>query len=162
MGLVCVLRSGLVLITTGFFHQAISNDDELAAVLGFEVAHVLARHILETNFIALADKYLTQPFVWIAPLACICIEAIIFLVPISVSWFASLYLSRVREREADYIGLLLMMDAGFDPTGAVTLWQKVNKWEEEQRCRTKKKVRRNPQFRSPHPHVSLLRLFRNI
>lgn len=45
------------MITTGFFHHVISNDDELAAVLGHEIAHAIARHNLETECIRLADKY---------------------------------------------------------------------------------------------------------
>ena len=66
----------------------------------------------------------------------------------------SLGLSRFREREADYIGLLLMADAGFNLSGAVSFWTKLNKWEEQQQRGAKKRVRREPQFRSTHPHVS--------
>ena len=49
--------SGLVLITTGFFRHVISNDYELAAVLGRGVAHLIARHHLEIECIRLADKW---------------------------------------------------------------------------------------------------------
>ncbi|KAF6241392.1 hypothetical protein HO173_000102 [Letharia columbiana] len=148
----CVTRSGLVLISTGFFYHAISNDDELAAILGHNIASVLARHVLETEFVILANKYFTISFLPLALLASICIEGIVFLVPFSVSWLASLALSRVRHREADYIGLLLMTDAGFDPSGAVSFWKKVNEWQEQQR-RATKRIRQDPQFRSSHPHV---------
>lgn len=149
-----VFRFGLVLITTGFFYHAISNDDELAALLGHEVAHVLARHILEANFVDLAHETFTKPFSWFALLGYIWFEAIVFAAPMMASLFASLALSRVREREADYIGLLLMADAGFNPSGALSLWTKVNRWEEQQR--RAKKGRQQQQFTSTHPHVSLL------
>lgn len=155
----CVYRSGLVLISTGFFYHVISNDDELAAVLGHEVAHVVARHSLEKSCIRLVDKFFTIPFAWLTPLCCIEPAALLFAVPIIVSQLASLALSRVREREADYIGLLLMADAGFDTSGAVSLWTKFNQWEKELQDVAKKKIRQEPQFNSTHPHVSLHRLF---
>lgn len=158
----CVLRSGLVLITTGCFYHIISNDDELAAVLGHEVAHLIARHILEQNCIHLADWYFTKPFSSLLVLTYFYPEAILFGVPITVSYLVSLALSRVREREADYIGLLLMVDAGFNPAGAVSLWTKSDKWEEERRQRSKKRPRQERQFTSTHPHVSQRRLLCTI
>lgn len=157
-----IYRSGLVLITTGFFHHVISNDDELAAILGHEVAHLIARHHLEIECIRLADKWFTKPFAWLAMLSAISAEFVLFLAPIIASSLTSLALSRVREREADYIGLLLMVDAGFDPRGAVTVWTRFNEWEEEQQRRTKRRIRQEPQFRSTHPHVSLHQLFHVI
>lgn len=149
----CVLRHGLVLITTGFFYHAISNDDELAAVLSHEVAHVIAGHNLESKFISLAEKYLTKP---LSSLVCLTWFEPLFILsglPLMGSWLGSLALSRVREGEADYIGLLLMTNAGFDPSGAVSFWTKFNEWEEKQR-RAKKQIRQNEQIRSTHPHVS--------
>ena len=153
-----VYGSGLVLITTGFFHHVISNDDELAAILGNQVVHLIAGHILEQNCIRLVDKYFTKPFSWFLLLMTVKSEGIIFAAPIVASGLYSFRLSRVREREADYMGLLLMADAGFDPQGAVSLWTKVNKWEEELQSVAKKKIRQTPQFMSWHPHVSFSRL----
>ena len=150
----CGFRFGLVLITTGFFHHIITNDDELAAILGHEVAHVVAGHLLESKSIRLADKYFTKPFSWLSFICCIYPEAIIFAVPILASRLTSLALSRIRETEADYIGLLSMADAGFDVSGAVSFRKKFNKWEEEPRNLVKKKNRNAPQFESTHPHVS--------
>ena len=150
----CVFRFGLVLITTGSFHHVIANDDELATVLGHEVAHVVAGHVLESESIRLADEYFTEPFAWLALLGCVCAEAMIFAVPIIASCLTSLALSRIRETEADYIGLLLMADAGFNVFGAVSFWTKMNQWEEDPRNPTKNKNAKGPQFRSTHPHVS--------
>ena len=150
----CAFRFGLVLITTGLFHHIIANDDELATVLGHEVAHVVVGHILESNFIKLPDKYFTEPFSWLALLGYAIPEAIFFAAPIIASFLASLALSRIRETEADYIGLLLMADAGFNVSGAVTYWTKMHQWEEGPRNPVKKNNRNRPQFESTHPHVS--------
>ena len=150
----CVFRFGLVLITTGYFHHVIKDDDELAAVLGHEVAHVVAGHVLESQSISLADKYFTKPFFWLSLLGYLFPEAIFFAAPILASFFTSLALSRIREREADYVGLLLMADAGFNVSGAVSFWKKMNQWEEGPQNTAKKKNRKVSQFESTHPHVS--------
>ena len=150
----CAFRFGLVLITTGFFHHIIADDDDLATVLGHEVAHVVAGHVLESLSIKLADKYFTEPFAWLALLGCVVSEAMVFAVPIVASYLVSLALSRIRETEADVIGLLLMADAGFNVSGAVTFWTKVHQWEEGPQNPAKKKNRKRPQFESTHPHVS--------
>ena len=151
-------NSGLVIISTGYFHHVIKNDDELATVLGNAVAHVLARHILEQVRIALADKYVTQPLAWLALLATIDARGIVFPIPFTVSWLAKFGLSRVREREADYIGLLLMADAGFDPAGAISLWTKHDKWEKERNPHAQTGIL--PKLHeawSTHPNVSVRR-----
>ena len=149
----CAFRFGLVLMTTGLFHHIITNDDELATVLGHEVAHVIAGHVLESQCIELANKYFTKPFSWLALLGWVCPEFIFFAAPILVSSLTSLALSRIRETEADYIGLLLMADAGFNVSGAVSVWKKFNRWEERLRNLAKKGSNKRPQFGSTHPHV---------
>ncbi|KAM0797695.1 peptidase family M48-domain-containing protein [Usnea florida] len=150
----CTFRFDLVLITTGLFHHIITNDDDLATVLGHEVAHVIAGHVLESKSIELADKYFTKPFSWLALLGWVCPEFIFFAAPILASSLTSLALSRVREIEADYIGLLLMADAGFNVSGAVSVWKKFNQWEERLQNLAKKGSNKRPPFGSTHPHVS--------
>lgn len=150
----CVFRFGLVLITTGFFHHVIANDDELATVLGHEVAHVVAGHVLESESIRLADKYFTEPFAWLALLSWAIPETIFCAAPFLASYLASLALSRIRETEADYVGLLLMADAGFNVSGAVSFWKKLNQWEEDPQNPAKNKNVKRPQFESTHPHTA--------
>jgi predicted Zn-dependent protease len=49
--------------------------------------------------------------------------------------------SRVHEAEADHIGLILMAKAGYDPHGAITLWQRMSA----------RRGSRTPEFLSTHP-----------
>ena len=68
--------------------------------------------------------------------------------------------SRTREDEADYIGLLLMTEAGYDPAAAVTFWEMMDQRESEmlerlQQQHGKDKVRLKNEWESTHPHVSL-------
>jgi predicted Zn-dependent protease len=49
--------------------------------------------------------------------------------------------SRTHEHEADYIGLILMAKAGYDPRGAVKLWQRMKE----------ESTYRQPEFLSTHP-----------
>ena len=74
----------------------------------------------------------------------------------AVAAFVVLALSRRRESEADYIGQLLMADAGFDPSASAAMCTKLNEVEEKQMIaiqNTHKEFRRVPEFRFTHPHV---------
>lgn len=94
--------------TTGMVHF-FKNDDELAIVMGHELAHLISNHISES--ISVGALYgiaglLTGPF---APLT-----------------FKSLYApySRDNEREADYLGLIYANKAGYDIGKGVDLWKR--------------------------------------
>lgn len=116
------LPGGKLGVNTGLFRVA-RNPDELATVLGHEVAHVLAQHANErvsTAYAAQAGLSLVQVLAG-APgpeqsqlLAMLGLGAQVgILMPFG----------REQEREADLMGLDLMADAGFDPRGSLGLWQ---------------------------------------
>lgn len=111
------LPGGKVALNTGMF-TVIQNDDQLAAVLGHEIAHVMARHSaervsqqilqqggLQALGVAVGDPALVQG---VATLAVVGI---------------TLPYSRTQEAEADEIGLMYMARAGYDPRQAIVLWQ---------------------------------------
>ncbi|WP_282275338.1 M48 family metallopeptidase [Stenotrophomonas sp. PS02297] len=113
------LPGGKVGVNTGIFSVA-KNQDQLAAVIGHEIGHVISRHHEErltrqmgaSSLLqiagALAGDYgqlVTQGGGMVAQTG--------FLLPNS----------RTQESEADVVGQRLMAQAGFDPAQAVDLWQ---------------------------------------
>lgn len=118
------LPGGKVGVQTGIFTVA-KNQDELAAVLGHEIGHVVARHHeeritrqMETQAglslisALLGARYgqgaadMTSQFGGMAAEG-------LFVLP----------MSRQQESEADVVGQEIMAKAGFDPRQAVNLWQ---------------------------------------
>lgn len=113
---------GKIGVNTGLFKVA-RNQDQLAAVIGHEVAHVLANHANER----MSQEGLVQLGLGLGQsladpgsslhrgfLAALGLGAQVgFLLPYS----------RLHESEADVIGMDLMARAGFDPRAALDLWQ---------------------------------------
>lgn len=112
------LPGGHIGVYTGLLKVA-TTQDELAAVIGHEVSHVLAHHSAERYSQALA-----------ANLGAGLVGAVTGVDPNLVgdaSTLLLLHFSREQESEADLLGLDLMARAGFDPQGAIALWQKMSR-----------------------------------
>ena len=133
--------------------HAVKSDDELAAVLAHEIAHVLANHAREGMSVNSAATVFALPFVPFAIFGFLVEEALIFALPILGFFAIASYQSRRREKEADYIGMMLMADAGFDPSAAVSVWKKMMEMEDRMRD-TDPRTKQDPQWLSTHPHVS--------
>lgn len=109
---------GHIYIHTGLIKGA-DNVAELASVIAHELAHGVARHGTENltkqyGFSIVAGLVLgNNPAIYQQLLAQI----------IGGGLFAKY--SRDAEREADRLGLLAMYEAGYDPTGAVTMFQEL-------------------------------------
>lgn len=98
--------------------------DQLAAVMGHEVGHVLARH---------GNERVSQQFAvgetlglidaWLATENAGQRTAAMALLGLGAEVGILLPFSRTHESEADAIGLDLMARAGFDPRASVTLWE---------------------------------------
>ena len=142
-----------MLIFSGIFIHAVKNDDELAAVLAHEIAHVLANHAIEDRSIRTVARIVSLPFLPFAFLAQFVAEAIVLALPIAGVALVESRLSRKREEEADYIGLILMVDAGFDPSAAVSVRKKFKEME-DQMLLADPRLKQIPQWISTHPHVS--------
>ena len=155
-----ISKSGLVVISSGYIGDIVENEDEMAAALGHEIAHIIAGHNLESHCIQKVDKNFHQPLLLPALMGFFFPPALVFALPAVLSSYISLALSKIWEREADYISLLLMTEAGFNSTGAVSLWKKYKEWEDEQWRQSESKWYRGElRFDSKHPHVSFHYLF---
>lgn len=102
-------------VYTGLLKVA-KTQDQLAAVIGHEVAHVLANHSGERVSQQMAAQGLSQ-------LAGAATGYDPQMFGIATDVFYTRPGSRTQESEADLLGLDLMARAGFDPREAVTLWQ---------------------------------------
>ena len=111
------LPGGKVGVYTGLFKVA-QNDAQLAAVMGHEVGHAIARHGAER----MSQGILAQ-LGGVAVGAATGSQPIVDLYSQAATLGVILPYSRGQESEADEIGLMLMAEAGYDPREAVKLWQ---------------------------------------
>jgi predicted Zn-dependent protease len=121
------LPGGKIAVYTGIFPVA-KSEAGLAAVLGHEVTHALARHGAErmsegelTNATlqaigAAAGASRMNPMLSQGAMAALGAGAQVGVL---------LPFSRAHESEADYIGILLAADAGYDPRESVSLWERM-------------------------------------
>jgi predicted Zn-dependent protease len=108
----------------GFFYGILSrlqlNDDEVAMIMGHEVAHALLEHAREQ----MAKGGLTE--LGLRGLAAaLGAGQLGDLAARGGAALASLKFSRSDESEADALGLVMAARAGYDPAAGVTLWRKM-------------------------------------
>lgn len=122
------LPGGRVFVYTGILNLVGNNNAELAAIMGHEIAHALARHGAErVSQGSLTSLAVTATAVGVgigtgsgdaaslAQLGGSAAAQLGFLLPYS----------RLHESEADHIGIILAAKAGYDPHGAISLWEKM-------------------------------------
>ena len=118
------LPGGKVGVYTGIFKVA-RNQDQLAGVIAHEIGHVVAHHHNERITRQMGASGVLQLLSSLAGARYG--ESIGSVVGQGGSIVAQTGLllpgSRVQESEADVVGQQLMAKAGFDPDGAVKLWQ---------------------------------------
>lgn len=118
------LPGGKVAVFTGIL-KVTNGEPGLATVMGHEIAHALQRHGVERMSRSILDQ--------IAQLGAIgaaasghaggaAIQGLLGAYGVNVS----LPFNRKQESEADYIGLRLMAEAGYDPREAVPFWERMS------------------------------------
>jgi predicted Zn-dependent protease len=135
------LPGGKVFVYTGLF-KAVQNEDQLAVVIGHEVAHAIARHGAERmSMIQLGrlGKTLAAKTLGGGKYAGVINQAY----GAGETYGMVLPFSRKFEYEADEIGLYLMTKAGYNPNEALKFWDNMR--------RLKQGVRNPPEFLSTHP-----------
>lgn len=130
------MPGGKIGVFTGILKVA-DNQDQLAAVLGHEVAHVTQHHSLER----VNRELTTQVGVVGATAAIGGGQGTYDLIAMGAQIGLSLPYGRGQESEADTVGLLYMADAGFDPRESVKLWKNMARENKSQ----------PPEWFSTHP-----------
>jgi predicted Zn-dependent protease len=115
------LPGGFIFIAPGLVELAEKNSDELAFVIGHEMAHVIRRHAI--------DRILSQKALSMASLATPAGRAVApWLRSVGMQWLEKAY-SREQEYEADVLGSRLAQVAGFDPRGALRMLERFRSLE---------------------------------
>jgi predicted Zn-dependent protease len=127
------LPGGKIAVYSGILAVA-QTDGEMAAVMGHEVAHALARHSAER----LSDQKLLAGGLLLASVAAAVVTSrstygpARTAAPVAIAALGAgasvgilMPMSRGQESEADHIGLVLMALAGYDPHEALTLWERM-------------------------------------
>ena len=112
------LPGGKVAVYSGIM-KLMKNEAELAVVVAHEVGHAIARHSGER----LSWSYL-QTFGGLLVNLGLSNETANSIYGIGTELGVMLPFSRSNESEADYIGLILMSKAGYDPQAAVDFWSR--------------------------------------
>ena len=112
-----VLPGGKIFVFTGLF-PITETEDGMAAVIGHEMAHQIARHAGEKlSFIKIlmGFQFLMHLFFDPGPL----------LRRLIVEYGLFMPFSRQCESEADYIGLMLISQACYEPRAAIGVWERM-------------------------------------
>lgn len=119
------MPGGRIGFFTGILTSLRLTDDEVAAVMGHEIAHALREHSREkmgkqmgTNAAARIGGALISGIFGIDP-------NLTNMGAGYLAQFAGLKYSRDDEREADLVGLDIAARAGYDPRAGIALWRKM-------------------------------------
>ena len=121
------LPGGKMAVYTGIFPMA-KTEAGLAAVMGHEVVHALARHGAERmsqGQVANIGLQVVGAAVGMSSKNPVLGQATMAALGAGAQVGVLLPFSRKHESEADYVGILLAADAGYDPRESVALWERM-------------------------------------
>ena len=136
------MPGGKVVFYTGIL-ELMDNEDQVAVVMGHEIAHAIAEHgnermsqtlLTQMGGMALAKALEEKPeetqAMWMGAYG------------LGAQVGLMLPYSRMHEYEADHLGLIFLAMAGYDPDEAIVFWQKMSQMKQGQSP---------PEFISTHP-----------
>ena len=115
------MPGGKIMVYSGLVNQLRLTDDEIAIVLGHEIAHALREHSREQVSQALA----AQTAIGIGGALLGLGQGTAEAVNTGYEALVATKFSRTHETEADRVGLELAARAGYDPRAGVTVWRKM-------------------------------------
>jgi predicted Zn-dependent protease len=137
------MPGGKIMVYSGLINKLKATDDELAAVIGHEIAHALREHGRERMSQAFVQQFGLQAVAAVVTKGTSATvgNASAQAAGLGSQLFFALPNGREQERESDKIGLELAARAGYNPDAAVTLWQKM----------AAQGGAKQPEFLSTHP-----------
>ena len=129
---------GKITFYTGIIEQLNLSDDEIAAIMGHEIAHAIREHGRERVSQAMAQSAVAN----IAMAAAGGYGSAVSAANQVAQYVLVLPNSRQNESEADAIGLELAARAGYNPQAAISVWKKMIKATDS---------KSPPEFLSTHP-----------
>lgn len=123
--------NGMMQIGSGLLLR-MSNEAQLAAIIGHEIGHYVARHSLERLREAKSRSALGQLISFALSPAAVLGGAVSSLAQLALETGGYAY-GREHEREADRIGMELMTRAGYAPSEAAQVWSQLLEEVQEER-----------------------------
>lgn len=114
------MAGGKIAVYTALVQKLNLTDDEIATVMGHEIAHALREHVREQ----MSTESLKQGALGIASLFGVS-NTTLNIANTLAEVGVSLPFSRSHETEADELGLELMYKAGYDPQKGIKIWEKM-------------------------------------
>jgi len=121
------LPGGKIAVYTGIFPVA-KTESGLAAVMGHEVVHALARHggeRMSQNTLAQTTLQVIGVALGVSGANPVLSQAGMAALGVGTQVGVLLPFSRKHESEADYVGVLLAAEAGYDPRESIRLWTRM-------------------------------------
>ncbi|MGF1546016.1 MAG: M48 family metallopeptidase [Thiotrichales bacterium] len=131
------MPGGKIAFYSGIITKLNLTDDEIAAIMGHEIAHALREHARERA----SQQMGTGLVIGVGAAAVGAGQTAVDLAQMVTQLTLSLPNSRLHETESDRIGVELAARAGYNPRAAISLWDKMNKASGNG----------PPQFLSTHP-----------
>lgn len=120
------MPGGKIVVYEGIL-KYVKTDDDLAVVLGHEVAHAVAKHSNERMSQQVLAQYGGTALGLALGGSSQATQAIASQVyGLGAQYGVMLPFSRKHETEADYMGLVLMTIAGYNPEAATQFWQRMS------------------------------------
>jgi Zn-dependent protease with chaperone function len=150
------MPGGKIAFFSGILDSLKLSDDEVAAVMGHEMAHALLEH----GRARMSEQLLKSVGISVAAMMLNLGQISTELLAGAANLALTLPFSRKHETDADLVGMELAARAGFDPRAAATVWRKMQRLAATPGGAGSPQSRRGelPQFLSTHPsHESRIR-----